>query len=101
MADDPDSPSPDIHVARKTVVVDAPHAPIIFFDEATNFAAYNGIISVTLAAVRSIPDAKGGIANDQIVVAFLRSNMRGAKALRDSLDRALLLAEPKPDGPTN
>jgi hypothetical protein len=101
MADDPDSPGPEIHVARKTVVVDAPHAPLIFFDEATNFAAYNGIISVTLAAVRSIPDAKGGIANDQIVVAFLRSNMRGAKALRDSLDRALLLAEPKPDGPTN
>jgi hypothetical protein len=101
MADEPDSPGPEIHVARKTVVVDAPHAPIIFFDEATNFAAYNGIISVTLAAVRSIPDSKGGIANDQIVVAYLRSNMRGAKALRDSLDRALLLAEPKPEGPTN
>jgi hypothetical protein len=78
-----------------------PLTPPIFVDEATNFAAYNGIISVTLAAVRAIPEANGGIANDQIVVAFLRSNMRGAKALRDSLDRALLLAEPKPDGPTN
>ena len=101
MADDPDNPGPDIHVVRKTVVVDEPHAPIIFFDEATNFAAYNGIVSVTVTAVRSMPDSKGGIANDQIVVAYLRSNMRGAKALRDSLDRALLLAEPKPDGPTN
>ncbi len=72
-------------------IIDVPHAPIIFFDNVPTFNNYNNIIGLTLAANRTLPDGKGGIINDQVIVAFLRGNIQAAMTLRKAIDDAFLL----------
>jgi hypothetical protein len=69
----------------------APHAPIVFFDEAPVFNNYNGIIGITLCTNITMPDGAGGLTNEMAAVAFLRCNIQAAVALRNALDSALLL----------
>jgi len=73
------------------IVKDIVHAPIIYFESAPNFGNASGIVNVTLAVDRHIPDGTQ-IASDTIAVASLRCNAQAAIELRNALDRALLLA---------
>ncbi len=73
------------------IVKDIVHAPIIYFESAPNFGNANGIVNVTLAVDRHMPDGTQ-IASDTIAVASLRCNVQAAIELRNALDRALLLA---------
>lgn len=75
-------------------VVDGQHAPVLYFEEAPNFGHTNGIVNITLAAYRSLPDAEGDITTDLIVTAHLRCNIPAALALRKAIDDALLVATP-------
>jgi hypothetical protein len=77
-----------------------PHAPIVFFDEAPVSSNYNGIIGITLCTNITSPDGTGGLTNDMAAVAFLRCNIQAARALRNALDRALLLGA-KTEGQAN
>jgi hypothetical protein len=43
----------------------------------------------------------GAALNEQVVVAHLRGNVQAALSLRDSVNKALLLAAPTPEGKTN
>jgi hypothetical protein len=57
-------------------VKDSLSAPIIYFDGSPNFGHLNGIINVTVAAARHLPNGKGGpdgIGVDVVAVAFLRA----------------------------
>jgi len=72
------------------IVKDSVHAPIIYFDGAPNFGNASGIVNVTLAAARHLPNGDQ-IDTDVIAVAFLRCSIQAALDLRNALDRALLL----------
>jgi hypothetical protein len=89
---------PDIAPAAR--VSDEANAPVIFFDNVPVFNNYNGVIGLTLSVNRSLPDNKGGIIHDQVVIAFLRSNIQGAMALRQAIDDAMLLGT-KQEGKPN
>jgi len=89
MIDKPDVPA-------MPPVVDVPHAPIIFFDNVPTFTNYNNIIGITLSVNRTLPDGKGGVTNDEVVVAFLRGNVQAALALRKAIDGAFLLGTKPP-----
>jgi hypothetical protein len=86
----PEDPS----LARGVVVVDAPHAPIIYFDGAPNFGNNNGIVNVTLATSRHLGNAAGGVTSDVLAVAHLRCTVQAAINLRKAIDDALLLGAP-------
>ena len=78
-------------------VHDTPHAPFIFIDEAPSFGNPGGHINITVAAYRHVPDGNGAIKSDLVVTAHLRWTIAGAMALRDSLDKAILMGA-KPEG---
>ena len=69
-------------------------APIIFFDKVPIVGHANGVLRITLEAIRDMPMPQGGSGADRVVVAHLRMSVASAKALRVALDRALLLAAP-------
>jgi hypothetical protein len=86
MANDPQPP--------KMKFPDNAGAPVIFFEGAPVFANVSGIISITLATVRRIPDGDGGILVDMPIVATLKCSAESANELRNSLEKALLLGAP-------
>ena len=98
MADNPDTRPAQVPVIP---VSDAPNAPFIFYEWAPAFGFTNGVVNITLAANRTWVGKDGVAQNEQTVVAHLRGNVRAALSLRDSLDKALLLAAPAPEGKTN
>lgn len=69
-------------------------ADFIFFDEAPNFAAYNGLVAITLTAIRYLPGADGQPVADVVATGHLRTNIEGALSLRTAIDHALLIAAP-------
>jgi hypothetical protein len=97
MADKPD-PSP----AQPTIiqVSDAPHAPFIFYEGACAFGFTNGIVNITLSANRTWV-GPSGVMNEQVVVAYLRGNVKAALSLRKCIDDALLLGAPTTEGKAN
>jgi hypothetical protein len=81
--------------AKLIVHRDVPHAPILYFEAAPNFGFHNGIVNVTLSVSRAMPTEDGqAVANDAVVVGYLKCNIPGALSLRKSIDDALLLAAP-------
>ncbi len=92
MADKTDEP----HATREIMPVSyagSAHAPIIYFEDAPTFGHMNGIIQVTLEAVR-IYSEPTGVKRERIVVGHMRMNIAAARALRSALDGALLIAAP-------
>jgi hypothetical protein len=98
MADTPAKPAVPDQTAL--LVQDLPHAPIIYFEGAPSFGINNGIINVTLAVARHLPDGQGGVAQDVIAIAYLRCNLPAAMELRKALDDAILLGA-KTEGRAN
>jgi hypothetical protein len=77
-------------------------APFVYFENARFFGFFNGIGQVTLEANRLMATTfDGQIAIDRVLVAHLRGNLPAIRGLRAALDGILLMAEPKPEGPTN
>jgi hypothetical protein len=75
-------------------------APFLYFDGAPNFGISNGIVNVTLEAVRfSAVDHE--IVPDRVIVAHLRMSIPAAQALKMALEKALLLAAPVPNDQRN
>lgn len=75
-------------------------APFLYFDGAPNFGFHNGIVNVTLEAVR-FSAVEHEIIPDRVIVAHLRMGVTAAQALKNALERALLLAAPVPNGQKN
>jgi hypothetical protein len=76
------------------------NAPMLYFEEAPVFGAYNGVLRVTLTAGRllpqrpSAPDGPYGVSRDHVVVAHLRMTVPAARLLKAAIDDAILLATP-------
>jgi hypothetical protein len=97
----PDPALPKTPATPAFDVKDVGPAPIVYFDGATNFGWNNGIVNVTLAANRYLPDtASGGVVGDVIIVSHLRCTTAAAIDLRAALDKALLIGVPT-DGQIN
>ena len=69
------------------------NAPFIYFDGAPNFGIHNGIVNVTLEAIR-FSAVEHEIVPDRVIVAHLRMGMAAAQALKAALEKVLLLAAP-------
>ncbi|RYY85522.1 MAG: hypothetical protein EOO15_16770 [Chitinophagaceae bacterium] len=82
--------------AEPVPVSDRGNAPIVFFDGCAGLGHYGGIYHVGLGAVKHVlKTTDSATPNAEIVmVAFLRTNKAGMITLRDSINAALLLAEP-------
>lgn len=70
------------------------HAPFLYFEEAPTLGYMNGIIRITLEAGRQYSPTLGEVVTDRVVVAYLRTNIQGALALKAAIESALLLANP-------
>lgn len=76
------------------------NAPFLYFDGAPNFGLHNGVVNITLEAIRfSAVDHE--IVPDRVIVAHLRMGLPAARALKSALEKVLLLAAPVPDGQKN
>jgi hypothetical protein len=96
MADNPDTrPKATVSVA------DTQHAPFIFYEGACALGFGNGVVSLTLSAIRNCIGADGAVVSDHVVTAYLRGNVQAAISLRDAINDALLLAAPTADGKEN
>lgn len=72
-------------------------APYIYFDSAAAWAVQDGVVFVTLDALRLMPHAEG-VRTDGVVVAHLRMSLAAAKRLRGALDTAILAGEQPQEG---
>ena len=100
MADNPDT-SPPHDPGKEITIVDAPSAPIIYFDGVPTLGFNNGIVNLMLAVGLILPTKGGQVLGQSVAVAHLRCNAAAALQLRDSIDRVLLLAAPTPEGKTD
>ena len=78
------------------------NAPFIYFENAPYYGLLNGVGQITIEAARIFgADPEGKPIMDRVVVAHLRGNIPAFRTLRAALDGILLMAEPKPEGPSN
>jgi len=70
------------------------HAPILYFEEVPVFGHFQGLIRMTLTAARILPTEDEKVAIDYAVVAHLRMSIASAHALKEAIEKALLLAAP-------
>lgn len=105
MADKPATPQiveniPSVATAISGVA--SANAPFIYFEGAPFFGLINGVGKVVIETTRQIAqNAEGGVVFDRVIVAHLVGNIPAIRSLRAALDGILLMAEPKPEGPTN
>ena len=78
-----------------------PTADMLVFDTAPVFSNANGQVSLTLSARRFVPDTKGGVQEQDVVVGFLRCSSVAAQSLRSAIDGALLLGRPAKSATSN
>ena len=84
MADNPDTVPKE---GAAIPVSDIPHAPFIFYDWAPCLGFTNGVVNITLAA-NCTWIRPNGVANEQVVVAYLRGSIQAARNLRKAIDEA-------------
>ncbi|MGB7097527.1 MAG: hypothetical protein WBD95_02000 [Xanthobacteraceae bacterium] len=91
-------------VAGGISAIASAQAPFLYFENAPFFGFLNGIGKITIETSRQIapaPDGAQGVLFDRVLVAHLVGNIPALKSLRAAIDGVILLAEPKPEGPTN
>jgi hypothetical protein len=101
MSDDPHGEPPAAHAGLPFSDGGSAQAPFLYFEEAPAFGHLNGVIRVTLEAVRLYSVTPGELVADRVVVAHLRMNVRAALSLKTALEGALLLATPPPSDAKN
>ena len=97
MADDTD-PRSAKDQGKTIAVEDAVRAPVIYFDFVPTIGFNNGIVNLMLAAGLVMPTTDGGALTETAAVAHLRCNVPAAVQLRDTINKALLLAAPTAEG---
>jgi hypothetical protein len=100
MADNPDAMATH-EPGKETAVKDAVRAPVIYFDGVPTFGFNNGIVNLMLAVGLILPTRDGGIVTELVAAAHLRCNIAAAAQLRDTIDKAMLIASPVPEGKAN
>ncbi len=92
---DPAAPVAADIVDIKISEIGSAHAPFLYFESASAFGFWNGVVRITLEAMRTIPSGQdGGVVNDRVITAHLRMNIPAALSLKAAIEGALLLARP-------
>ena len=68
-------------------------APFLFFDSCSNFGFRDGICNMTLEAMRFTAH-DNLVSTERVQVAHLRMGLRAAYALKEAIDKVLLMAQP-------
>lgn len=68
--------------------------PFLYFDSASAFGHMDGVIRITLEALRDMPTPGSAVSLDLVIVAHLRMSVPAALSLKAAIDGALLLAAP-------
>jgi len=69
-------------------------APVLYFDDVTNFGCNNGVVNATLVAAVHLPQTDGKIGVTFRVQCLLRTSIPGAVSMREAMKKAILLAMP-------
>jgi hypothetical protein len=69
----------------KIVVTDPHQIPVTFVSSLVNHGYGNGVVNLSFATARYVPDADGAIVPDLVLSALLRMDMACAVQLRDAL----------------
>jgi hypothetical protein len=91
--DDDDAPQLPV-----SVPVNSERAPFLYFDGVMTYASTAGQVQLELGANTAVPTADGGIRSEVVITAHLRCSQAAARILRDSIDKALAIAERAADG---
>jgi hypothetical protein len=70
------------------------NAPVVFFDNVTNFGTYNGIAHITLTVMRFLPGDDGIVRHDNAVAAHLRMNIPALMVLKESISNIETILKP-------
>ncbi|MBV8157033.1 MAG: hypothetical protein JO278_05215 [Dyella sp.] len=102
MADQPNVSPPVTQLTDIPLSLEASaHAPFIYFEVASAYGFFNGVVRITLEAARVSPSGEGLVKTDRVTVAHLRMSIPAAAALKAAIDGALLLASPPASGAKN
>ena len=78
------------------------NAPFVYFEGVPFYALLHGVGKIVLTSSRHIANAPAGsVLADHVIVGHLVGNLSAIRALRVALDGILLMAEQKPERPTN
>lgn len=71
-------------------------APFLYFERASAFGHFEGLIRITLESQRILPHASGGgVTVDRVVNAHLRMSVPAAQSLQRAIESALLMLTPE------
>ncbi len=77
------------------------NAPFVYFEHATNFGHVNGVIQITLDAMRYLAISENEIRAERVTVAHLRMSIPSAQSLKAAIESAIFLANPAASGRKN
>jgi hypothetical protein len=85
----------EIHhmIGSKPQYADSSDAPTIFFDCIARYGVMDGVIQIEIAGSVMVPRQDGGVDIKFVPTGRLRCSAEAARALRQSLDIALSMAE--------
>ena len=70
-------------------------APFLYFERASAFGHFEGLVRITLESQRILPHASGGgVTVDRVVNAHLRMSVPAAQSLQRAIESALLMMAP-------
>lgn len=70
-------------------------APFLYFERASAFGHFEGLIRITLESQRILPHSDGGgVTVDRVVNAHLRMSIPAAQSLQRAIESALLMMTP-------
>jgi hypothetical protein len=61
-------------------------APFIYFDIVPNFGINNGVVALTLEAVRFTLDGPGKVSQGRVTVAHVRTSIEGLRQLKRAIE---------------
>ena len=96
MSDKPHGQPPVSSELPPLAVAASDHAPFLYFEHAPNMGYLNGVIQITIEALRFTTMAPDNITRERVTVAHLRMNVPAAQSLKAAIEAALLLANPAP-----
>lgn len=95
MADETDRPTPVGPSFPPIAEIASAHAPFLCFEAISAFGHANGIVQVTLEALRMYSNAPNEpVRSDRVIVANLRMSIAAALSLKATIDGAILMATP-------
>ena len=84
--------APEVNIAE----VASAQAPFLYFERASAFGHFEGLVRITLESQRILPHASGGgVTVDRVVNAHLRMSVPAAQSLQKAIESALLMMAPE------